>query len=107
MSLKKKATSAIASAMVLGSLFAAPAANASGNPSKLDQGDLTQACQMQYGPYHFANLFGTTAYSWKCVVVGSTSKWDINVNNYCMTIWSVWAIATNPNDPNSWKCQGY
>lgn len=51
MSLKKKlATAAAAGAVIIGSLLAAPAAHATSNPSKLDQGDLSIACKIQYGP---------------------------------------------------------
>ena len=109
MNLKGRIASTLAAgAMAAGFAFAAPvAANATGNPSHLDQGDLSLACQLQYGGGWTAHLYGSTAYSWKCTTaIGFTQK-SVDVNNYCMTIWGVWAIATDASDPYSWKCQGY
>ncbi|HWT40660.1 MAG TPA: hypothetical protein VN081_05350 [Dongiaceae bacterium] len=100
----------VASAIAVGAALAIPAAaNATGNPSSLDQGDLSLACQEQYNASGWlAQLYGTTAYSWKCVYNGNTSdKRNVDVNAYCMTHWGVWAQTTNPNSPYSWKCQGY
>ena len=110
MSLKRKLAPALAAgAIVLAGLFAAPAAHATGNPSALDRGDLSIACKLQYGQSGWtAQLFGNNAYSWKCVSPAYPGqRRDVSVNNYCMSIWGVWATTTNPNSPYSWKCQGY
>ena len=109
MILKRKAATALAAgAIAVGAMLAAPmAANATGNPSSLDQGDLSQACHLQYGAGWTAHLFGSNAYSWKCTAVGSSDKRNVDVNNYCMSIWGVWAQTTTPSSPYSWKCQGY
>lgn len=111
MSLKKKIASALAAgAIALGSvMLAAPAAEATGNPSRLDRGDLTSQCRLQYGAAGWdARLMGNTAYSWRCVYNNNyNDQRSVNVNSYCQYYWSVWAVATNANDPYSWKCQGY
>ena len=111
MTLKKRIASILTvGAITIGATLAAPvAANATGNPSKLDQGDLSLACKLQYGQSGWnAQLYGNTAYSWKCVSAAYPGqKRDVSVNNYCQSIWGVWAMTTNPNSPYSWKCQGY
>lgn len=113
MSLKRKLAVVFAtSALALGAVLAVPvAASATGNPSSLDQGDLTLACRAkettnQYG--WTAELYGSDAYSWKCVYLKNpATKKNVDVNNYCMTVFGTWAMTTNPSSPYSWKCQGY
>lgn len=108
--LNRKVASALAAgAMIVGGLLAAPAANATGNPAKLDRGDLTLACQTQYGQTGWvAHLMGSTAYDWRCVYNNNFSdQRGVSVNQYCNLIWGVWAAAPVVNDPYSWKCQGY
>ncbi len=111
MSLKRKLASGLAvSAIALGGLLAVPAAAyATGNPSALDRGDLTQQCQNQYGASGWAaQLTGSGAYGWKCVYLTKYSdQRNIDINAYCMNTWGVWAATHNPSDPNSWYCQGY
>lgn len=82
-------------------------AGATGNPSALDRGDLTQACHLQYGAGWSARLFGNTAYSWKCTRLWSSEKRDVDVNRYCQAVWGVYAATPVANNPYSWKCQGY
>lgn len=85
--LKRKLAPALAAgALAVGGLFAAvPAAHATGNPSALDQGDLSLACKIQYGQSGWnAQLYGSTAYSWKCVSAAHPGeKRDVSVNTYC------------------------
>lgn len=106
MSLKKKlATAAAAGAVIIGSLLAAPAAHATSNPSKLDQGDLSIACKIQYGQNGWIaqQLYGGV-YGWRCVYNNNAStQRNVDVNNYCMTYFGTWATAS----PGYWKCQGY
>ncbi len=103
MTMKKRVVSTLAvGAIAIGVMLAAPvAANATGNPNRLDRGDLTQACQTQNGAAGWvANLRGSTAYSWRCEYVpGGKASTGVNVNSYCMQVWGVWAQATNANDP--------
>ena len=111
MNLKKKLASAVAvGAIILGALLVSPvAANATGNPSKLDRGDFTIACMNQYGRAGWsAKLYGSTAYSWKCVYNNndSTQK-NVDINAYCMNLVGAWAATPVASNPYSWKCQGY
>lgn len=107
--LKRKIVPAlVAGALAIGGMFAtATAAHATGNPSRLDQGDLSQACHLSYGAGWNAQLLGNTAYSWKCTNASNPALKNVDINNYCMSMWGVWAMTTNPNSPYSWKCQGY
>jgi len=110
MGLKKGSASLFAAgAVVFGGLLAAPVAQATGDPSHLDRGDLTLQCKVQYGQAGWAaQLTGSGAYGWKCVYVTNYSdQRDIDINAYCMSLWGVWAAAPNPSDPYSWHCQGY
>ena len=106
MSLKKKImTAGAVGAMVFGSLIAAPATYATGNPSKLDRGDLSLACKTQYGQNGWiAQQLYSGVYGWRCVYNNNVStQRSVNVNNYCMTYFGTWATAL----PGYWKCQGY
>lgn len=109
MTLKKKIASTLAAgAIAIGAILAAPvAANATGDGSRLDQGDLTIACRMkeptnQYG-WKAVHLY-SGVYGWRCVYLGDTSTAkSIDINNYCMQYFSAWATAS----PGYWKCEGY
>jgi len=107
MTLKKKFASAVAvGAIVMGALLAVPvAANATGNPSRLDQGDLTIACKIQYGQNGWAaKQLYSGVYGWRCVYNNNNSTArSVDVNNYCMTYFGTWSTAA----PGYWKCQGY
>lgn len=85
MSLKEKLASGLAvGAIVVGGLLAVPAvAYATGNPSALDRGDLSQQCKNQYGQYGWAaQLTGSGAYGWKCVYVSNYSdQRNIDIND--------------------------
>lgn len=113
MRLKSKVAIFTASAaLVVGGVIAVPAvAYATGNPHSLDQGDLTTACRLQPGQGAYgwaAQLYGSTAYSWKCVYLGNpNTKTNVDINNYCQTYWGVWAATRNSSSPYSWYCQGY
>ena len=109
MTLKKRIASTLAAGVIaISAMLAAPvAANATGNPSKLDQGDLTIACRIkeptnQYG-WKAEHLY-SGVYGWRCVYLGnnSTAK-SIDINNYCMSYYGSWATPS----PGYWKCQGY
>ncbi len=108
MSLKNKIAPVVAAgAIALGGMLAAPAAHSTGNPNSLDQGDLSLACKLSYGQSGWtAQLYGSTAYSWKCIYLTNTSdKRNVDINNYCQHYWGVWAQTTNPSSPYSWRCQ--
>lgn len=113
MSIKSKIASACAAGVIaVAAVLAVPvAAQATGNPSALDQGDFSIQCKASYGQNGWiAQLKGSNAYSWKCVYNNSTnsSTWkNVDINAYCMNTWGVWAMTTNPSSPYSWKCQGY
>lgn len=108
-SLKKRIASTLAvGAIAIGAVLAAPlAANATGNPSHLDEGDLTIACQIK-PPTNSAGWRAKQLYSgvygWRCVYNGNPSTaQNIDINNYCMQYFGSWAMTTN----GYWKCQGY
>ncbi|HEX6258317.1 MAG TPA: hypothetical protein VFZ48_02480 [Candidatus Saccharimonadales bacterium] len=108
MGLKQRVASVLATgAIFVGAMLAAPAAQATGDPNRLDRGDLSLACKLQYGQQGWAaQLTGSGAYGWKCVYVSNyNDQRHVDVNNYCMHYWGVWSQATNPNDPYSWRCQ--
>ena len=109
MGLRKKLASTLAvGVIVLSGLFMmAPAAQATGNPNQLDRGDLTGQCRDQYGQQGWtAELYGSTAYSWKCVYLGNVSdKRNVDINAYCQRVYGVYAQTTNPNSPYAWRCQ--
>ena len=111
MSLRKKIGAVVATgAIAIGMMLAAPiAASATGDPNALDKGDFTQACKSQHpnnAAGWVAQLKGSTAYSWKCVYVpGSKPDTGVDINAYCMQVWGVWAMTTNPSSPYSWRCQ--
>ena len=106
---KRLAPVLLVCAIVFGSLLMTSAVSATGDPNALDQGDFTQQCKQQYGLSGYtAQLFGSNAYSWKCVYnypFNTTPQLDIDINAYCMRLWGVWAETTNPSSPYSWRCQ--
>jgi hypothetical protein len=107
MTLKKRIASTLAvGAIAIGAMLAAPvAANATANPSRLDQGDLSLACKLQYGQNGWIaqQLYGGV-YGWRCVYNNqANTQRSVDVNNYCMTYFGTWSTAS----PGYWKCQGY
>lgn len=97
-----------ASAIAIGTMLAIPgAAHATGNPSRLDQGDLTLACKIKeptnQNGWKAVQMY-SGVYGWRCVYLGNTSTAKgIDINNYCMQYFGSWATTSG----SYWKCQGY
>ena len=110
MNLKRRFASVLlVCAIVFSSLLITTAVSATGDPNALDQGDLSIQCRQQYGLSNYtAQLFGSDAYSWKCVYnypFNTSPKLHVDINDYCQRMWGVWAETTNPSSPYSWRCQ--
>lgn len=108
MTLKKISSTLAVGAIAIGTMLTVPiAVDATGNPSKLDQGDLTIACRVKEPTNKYgwkAEQLYSGVYGWRCVYLGDTSTAkSIDINNYCMLYFGSWATAS----PGYWKCQGY